>query len=47
MEALNAEVHSEEANTKVEKDTKAKARKEINTEPIEPAIQNRACNNKK
>ena len=47
VEAVNAEVHSEEAKTKVEKDTKARARKEINTEPIEPAVRNRAYSNKK
>ena len=47
VEAVNAEVHSKEAKTKVEKDTKARARKEINTEPIEPAVRNRACNNNK
>ena len=40
VEAVNAEVHSKEANTKVEKDTKARARKEINTEPV---VQNRTC----
>ena len=38
VEVVNAEVHSEEANTKVEKDIKARARKKINTEPIEYAV---------
>ena len=47
VEAVNAKVHSEEANTKVEKDTKARAKKEINTEPIELAVRNRTYSNKK
>ena len=44
MEAVNAEVHNEEAKIKVEKDTKARARKEMNTTPV---VQNRACSTKK